>query len=310
MAIYDVYGVQLSKTYDVNGTALAKAYDVYGSEVFTEGLPAPLVDYSDYSFTQQWASKGVSYTQGFAIYDGKVFWVSKNGNSTIPASCYVFNLSDGSQALDTESITVRSGHGNSISIDYPKLYASTAYDPPVVYVNEIASDLSEATHEKTLAITDGCVSLDTCIDETNSNVLWTHGHGSNTTSPDENFISKWDLRQLTDNGDGTYTPRLIQSVKTPKPVTFLPDSIFYLQGCTFHNGMLWYANGYAGSASKAYVVAVNPNTGAVMHVIDLETTAEPEGVQFYPDAEAEGGYAMYVGFAGMTLRKYTFGALE
>lgn len=305
MAVYDINGNALSSVYDINGNALHYVYDIEGNEIFsgTTGV----VDYSNYSFSQKWASKGIGSTQGFAIHDDKVFWVSKSGNDSIPANCYVWNLSDGSQALSSNPITIQSGHGNSISIAFPKLYASTAYAPPVVYVNNL-TNAYVATLDKTLAINDGCVSLDTCIDETDSNILWTHGHGSNATSPNENFISKWDLTDLTDNGDGTYTPKLIQSVKTPKPTTFLPNSEFYLQGCCFHDGMLWYANGYSGTASQAYVVAVDPNSGEVMHIIDCETTAEPEGVQFYPDSEAVGGYAMYVGFQGMLLRKYTFGA--
>lgn len=307
MAIYYINATYLNKAYDSDGSELLYAYDANGNVIYSADQQS-VVDYTNYSYTQKWGTKGIGSTQGFDIYDNKVFWVSKSGNSSIPANCYVWNLADGTQALQSNPITIQSGHGNSISIAFPKLYASTAYAPPVVYINALASDFT-ATLEKTLAINDGCVSLDTCIDETNKNILWTNGHYESEDNPNVNIISKWDLTDLTDNGDGTYTPRLIRSAFTPKPVTFLPDSVFYLQGCTFHDGMLWYANGYSGAGSKAYVVAVNPIDGTVQYIIDLETTSEPEGVQFYPDEEAVGGYAMYVGFQGMELRKYTFGAL-
>lgn len=294
MAIYSVDGDVLSNAYDVNGNQLLNAYDIDGNLVYSSGSG---VDYTSYSYVQKWASKGISSTQGFAIHDDKVFWVSKSGNSSIPANCYVWNLSDGSQALNSQPITIQSGHGNNLSFDYPILYATTAYNPPYVYVNRLTSDYV-ATLEKTLYMNDGSDNCDACVDEQDKTVLWTIGH----TDRNVYLVSKWNLNNLTDNGDGTYTPELLQTVETP-----LTQS-FYFQGCTSHDGLLWYANGYAGS-SIAYVFAINPNTGAIVYTINCETTEEPEGVEFYPDPDAIGGYAMYVGFQGMMLRKYTFGAL-
>lgn len=301
MSIYDGNGIAITNAYAIDGHDISTAYDITGEVIFRES--EPIVDYTNYAYVQKWASKGISSTQGFDIYDGKVFWISKSGNSTIPANCYVWNLSDGSQALETQPITVYSGHGNNLSFDFPKLYATSAYTPHV-YVNSVTNDF-EFSLLKTLYITDGCIDCDACIDEYDKSILWTLGHtanSSNTSAP--YIISKWNLNNLTDNGDGTYTPQLIQSVNTPQPA-----NSFYFQGCHFHDGLLWYANGYNGASTGAYVFGVNPNTGEVEYTINCNTTAEPEGVCFYPDANAVGGYALYVGFAGMMLRKYTFGAL-
>lgn len=299
MAIYDINGTALSAAYNASGSALSDAYDVDGNNVFSTSSP----DYSSYSYTQTWSSKSVSNTQGFAIYNDMVFWVSKSGNSSTDASCYVWNLSDGSQALDSAYITIYSGHGNSLSFAFPLLYCSTAYQPSNCYVNTIADDYLTASLTQTLVFDDTSVSCDVCIDETDSTVLWTLGHTGTTTS-DPFVISKWDLDDLTDNGDDTYTPALLQSVETAQP-----DNSIYFQGCSFHDGILWYANGYSGSSTDAYVFGVDPDSGEVLYTIDCETTAEPEGVTWVADAEAVGGYAMYVGFQGMALRKYTFGAL-
>ena len=305
MAIYSLDGEALGSVYDLDGNSLSRAYDIDGNVIFEKS--GSLINYDSYTFTQKWASKGINATQGFAIHDDKVFWIQKSGNSSVPSTCYVFNLSDGSQALESPTITLHTGHGNSLAFDYPLLYASTAYDPPVVYVNRLSSDYT-AVLEKTLKINDGCAALDVCIDENDKTILWTNGLLNSSEHPNQNVISKWDIADLTDNGDGTYTPRLIKSVYTPKPETVLQNAVYYIQGSTFHDGMLWYTNGYNGS-SNSYVVAVDVTTGEIAHVIDLQTTAEPEGIQFYPDDTVIGGYAMYVGFLGMALRKYTFESL-
>lgn len=300
MSVYNKDGAALNTIYAENGSTLYTAYDVNGLMVYS-GSSDP--DYTDYSYTQKWSSKSISNTQGFAIYDGKVFWISKSGNSTVPANCYVWNLSDGTQALDDAYITVYSGHGNNLSFAFPLLYCTTAYQPSNCYVNTMSNDFTSATLTKTLVFDDSSVSCDACIDETDSDILWTLGHTGTTTS-DPFVISKWDLTDLTDNGNGTYTPAMLQTVETAQPANSI-----YFQGCAFHDGILWYANGYSGSGTGAYVFGVNPNTGAVLYTINCNTTAEPEGVAWVADSEAIGGYAMYVGFQGMALRKYTFGAL-
>lgn len=292
MPVYNLNGEPLANIYDLNGNLLPYAYDLNGNQIYSKGQP---VDYRIYSFTQKWASKGIGATQGFAIHDGKVYWVKKSGNDTVQSPCYVWNLSDGSQALDTATINLYCGHGNNLSFDYPLIYATTAYSPPYVYVNSLDSN-NVATLVRTLYINDGCTNCDACIDEDDKTILWTIGH----TEENYYLLSKWDLTILTDNGDGTYTPDLLQTVHVP-----LIQS-FYFQGCTFHDGMFWFANGYAGS-SVAYVFAVNPATGAIVYTVNCETTEEPEGVAFNYE---NGEYVMYVGFAGMMLRRYTFKKLN
>ena len=297
--LYDKNGNQVISAFSKSGTALLSAYDVNGRLVFSSNPP----DYSDYSFVQKWASKGISNTQGFDVYDGKVYWISKSGNSSVNASCYVWNLSDGSQAFSSQPITIYSGHGNSLDIVYPKAYAGTAYSPATAYENTLSADLQTFTLSKTFNLAeDVTYGHDVCIDENEETIMWSLAHTGAIGSHNPFLLSKWDITDLTNNGDGTYSPRLISSVSTPNP-----SNSEYFQGITMHDGMIWYASGYPND--QAYVYAVNPTTGAVMYSINCDTTAEPEGVAWVADAEAVGGYALYVGFQGMLLRKYTFGAL-
>lgn len=303
MAVYDKNGNLLSHVYGKDGTELSYAYDKAGNVIFS--VDAPLPDYTRYSYTEKWSSKNISNTQGFDIYNDKVYWISKSGDSSAPADCYVWNLSDGSQAFANQPITIYSGHGNSLDIAYPKAYAGTAYSPATAYENTLSSDGQVFTLSKKLSLSeDSTYGHDVCVDESDVSILWSLAHTGAIGTDAPYKLSKWDLSTLTDNGDGTYSPRLIKSVTTPKP------SVEYFQGMTMHNGIIWYACGYTGTSTNAYVFAVDPDTGEVVYTIDCETTAEPEGVAWYPYANAPGGYALYVGFQNMVLRRYIFAELN
>lgn len=296
MAIFDKQGNALTRAYNLNEEIVTEAYDVDGNLIFNDNP----IDYSNYSYTQKWPSKGIASTQGFAIYDNKVFWVSKSGDSSVPANCYVWNLADGSQALEEPYITAYTGHGNSLSFSFPLLYATTAYAGEKVYINEISNDYQTATLIKTLVLYGG-LSCDACVDDLNDNILWSIHHTTSLSDRDTPWcIRKWDLSNLTDNGNGTYTPKLLKNVDIAQPANSP-----YFQGCAFHNNIFWYACGYSGN-SVAYVFGINSNTGEYLYSINCNTTAEPEGVAWVEDESVYGGYALYVGFQGMMLRKYTF----
>lgn len=292
MAIYNKGGSVLTDAYSVNGNELNNVYDINGDLVFDKGG----VDYTNYSFTQKWVSKGITPAQGFDIYDDKVFWVQKSGDATIPSNCYVWNLSDGTQALSSQYVTIYSGHGNNVAFAYPNVYCSPAYPPSRAYVNTVSADFMTFTLDKTLVFDDGSTDCDVCLDETDNTIVWTLGHTNDHTDLSAPFyISKWDLDDLTDNGDDTYTPNMLNTVSTPQP-----SSSYYFQGCRMHDGLLWYTSG--DGTQRAYVFAANPNTGAVEYTIDLETNTEPEGLAWI-------GNTLYVGFQGMMLREYTFAQL-
>ena len=295
--IYGKDGNALSSAYDKDGIGLSGAYDVDGQIVFGG------IDYTNYSYTQKWASKGISNAQGIDIYNDLVFWVAKSGDDTVPSNCYVWNLSDGTQALDTAYITVYSGHGNNLSFsnDGSKLIATTAYQPSRVFINSVGQNYVMSLSQ-TLVLNDGSTNCDACYDLNDNTIMWSLGHTAGSSDLSAPYkVSKWDLTDLTDNGDGTFTPALLQTVTVTQP-----SSSFYFQGCKVHEGILWFPNG--NGTGRSYIYGVNPNTGEYLYTIDLETNTEPEGLSWYPDAQAVGGYAMYVGFQGMMMRKYTFAA--
>lgn len=300
--IFDINGSELFNAFAKDASPLDYAFDVTGNIVFEPD--AEQLDYTQYSYTEVWGEKNIPASQGFDIYDGKVFWVAKMGNDSIPANCYVWNLSDGSQAFSDPYVTIYSGHGNNLSFHPPHVYISHAYPYPTassVYINNVSDDLQTFTLEKTLTFNDGTEDLDCCLDEYNLNRLWTLGHISEESTTW--IVSKWNLANLTINGDGTYTPELLQTAYTAQPET---NRNF--QGIRHHDGMIWYCNG--NGAQRAHVYAINPTTGERLYEIDLETNAEPEGLVWRREQNAPGGWALYVGFQRMALRRYTFELLE
>lgn len=296
MAIYNVNAEQLTNAFELGGTPIYEAFNIDGIKVFSN-----YNDYTEYTFIQKWGAKSVASAQGLDIKDNIVFWISKSGDSTIPADCYVWNLSDGSQALSEPYITVYSGHGNNLSFasDKNELIATPAYPQSRVFINTFTQGY-EMTLSKTLVLNDGSTDCDACYDPNDSNIMYSLGHTANSADLTAPFlVSKWDLTRLKNNGDGTYTPLLISKSKTPQP-----SNSYYFQGCKFHDGLLWFSCGMP--ASNAFVYAVNPISGSVVVTIDCDTTKEPEGIAWVEDSNASGGYALYVGFESMMLRKYTF----
>lgn len=293
MGIYDVDGVGIHEPYDVSEERVSNAYDIDGEVIWVSG-----VDYTSYSWTQQFANKGIA-VQGFDIYDNKVFWAAPTGNNRV-ATLYVLQLSDGEQIAQTTAVTY---HGNNLDMShYPEMYAWSAYSPSRVYISDMNDDYTSALID-TLIINDGSVDCDGCLDPDDNTILWTLGHTAGSSDLSAPYrISKWDLHDMTDNGDGTHTPALLQTVTSSQPA-----SSFFYQGCKMHDGVLWYANG--NGSGRAYVYGVDPDTGEQLYTIDLETSTEPEGLAWYPDDNAYGGYALYVGFRLMGLRKYTFAPL-
>lgn len=302
MAVYNVSGTQVDTIYLLDGDLCKEACTVNGNSVYVN-----YGDFFDYEFTEVWTNSiDGTYPQGFDVKDNMVFWVSKNGNDTIPADCYVFDLDDGSSALSTDYITVYSGHGNNLSFadDENTLIASPAYPPSKAYVNTFDSSYA-MTLSKTLVLNDGSTDCDVCFDPDDDNIIYSLGHTGNSQQTDKPFIiSKWDISHLSDNGDGTFTPQRINSVATPQPL-----NTYFFQGCKYYAGLLWFASGYYTASTSCYVYGVSPITGNVIVTINCNTTKEPEGLAWVDDVNAPGGVALYVGFEKMMMRKYTFNSL-
>lgn len=295
MSLYKVDGSPVEIAYRVSGEILTSAYDATGQEIYDN-----TVDYDSYTYDSMYTLSTLSsHTQGFDIYGGVICAFRADDKM------YLFNLSDGSTI--TSNISAVSSHGDSASFgnefydpadEFPLIYVTSDKTPAEIYVNRITRSSSTLIRTLKFPATAGYYGA-ASVDSANNNIYILSYKEQNYTSDNsganKTVVSKWDLSNLTDNGDGTYTPEFISQYERP--------FIYVMQGLTFHDNMIWIASGYGSVASHIY--AMNPDTGEILHTITLPNSTEIEGVSFVKDTNDE--YYMVVLQWGGVFTKYTFG---
>lgn len=294
MAVYNIQGNSLNVIYDADGSALNTAYDISENVVYTSA--PPVVDYDNYTLSESF-SLSVGNCQGIAVHNNVLFQFRASGTS-VQNLVSLFNLTDKSTIIS--NMTINSEHGDSASFsneyyangdEFPLLYVTADTTPAKLYVNRVTR--SEATLVKTLVFPSSAGYWGAGAFDFENNICYILAYKIQSyTSATNNatVVSKWDLSNLTDNGDGTYTPAFISQYERA--------FIYCMQGLEYHDGLIWVASGYGGQQS--YVYAISPTDGTLLHTIDLNTTTEVEGCVFVSDTK------MLVGLQGGQYRYYTF----
>lgn len=293
MSIYSKNGVLLSNVFGVSGANLVRAYSKSGEVVFSKQIGP---DYNNPTITNIGGSVAASNTQGVEAYDGILFvW---NGGNTLR----LYNLATSSLESISSITTTISSHGNDLS--FSTEFYSESDEFPLLYVN--ASQCLRIQHNGNTwsatylwrLRTPGVYGME-IADAFDGNTLITIGYSeAQYTYTDTNklIIAKWDMTDLTDNGDGTYTPKLLTTVTR--------DWLECLQGASYHDGYLWVASGLGNTGNKGHIYALNTNTGAIAFDIDTGDTREIEGLAWaYSNAD---GWYMVFGQVGIGFRKITF----
>lgn len=298
MSVYNVNGTEIMSVYGGDGAELNYAFNKNGDTVHSKGSGA--VDYDSYTMASLHnESTWLGNCQGIAIHNGVLFQFR-----TGPDVVTLFDFSDWS--VINASMSIDSDHGDSatfstefynVNDEFPLIYVTADTTPAIIYVNRVTR--STATLIKTLKFSQSAGYYGAGAFDWENNICYllaykennyqTDGGGTNTT-----VVSKWDLTNLTDNGDGTYTPAFVSQYERA--------FIYVMQGLTFHDGMIWISSGYGGSTS--YVYAMEPSTGEILHTITMDTT-EVEGIQFVYDSVAQ-SYYLVTGQQGGKYKKYTF----
>ena len=302
--IYDVNGNSLANAYDVDGSALNTAYDVDGNIVYNSGMPIP--DYDDYTMSSLY-NLTVANCQGIAINNGVLFQFRASGS--VSNKVCLFDFSSGASIIQNMDIT--SDHGDSATFsheyyaesdEFPLIYVTADTTPAKIYVNRITR--SSATLVKTLVFPSSAGYYGAGAFDWENNICYLLAYKKNNYQTDDSgtnttVVSKWDLSNLTDNGDNTYTPAFISQYERA--------FIYVMQGLAYHDGYIWICSGYGSTASNIY--AMNPSTGVIDHTITMADTTEIEGIDFVFDS-ATNMYYMVTGQQGGIYKKYTFAASD
>ena len=193
--------------------------------------------------------------QGFAVYGDYLFQFFDGGY------CRVYNMNT-AQLINSFSIAV--GHANQVSFSdtfydsgdtFPLLYVTDANG--VIYVCRITT--LSGSIVKTLALGSAFgVSANLCIDQSNTGIGYSialKNYDIYADSDNPYVIKKVDLTDLTDNGDDTYTPAVLDTFE----ITPSTRSILQQSACV--NGKLFIPRGiYSASNNSLTVVDLTSKT--------------------------------------------------
>lgn len=305
MAVYDLNGEALEAVYDVEGNELSSVFDTEGNEIPVHDEPYPL-DYSQYTITDLFTYADTVFN-GFDVYGNKLF------NIRADSQICIFNLS--TETL-LERVSVSAGHGDSASFSnekydsadlYPLLYVTTDYTPAEVRVVRIMNGSTSVVKKLVFpssvgyyggGVYDFANGLCYILAYKEQDYL------SSQSGANKTIVTIWDLTDLTDNGDDTFTPAYVDGYER--------DFIYCMQGMQFHDGYIWIASGF-NQGTNQYVYAMKPDTGVIDYTIELDDTIEIEGCAWVFDEE-ENKYWMLVGqqngSTGVNYSKIEFPILE
>lgn len=217
-------------------------------------------------------------SQDIDIFGGYMF-VAFSGDDLIR----VYSMAD--QSL-VGSLEVNTNHGSGMQFSNEYYADSDAF--PLLYVggwtsnliNVVRVQLTNGTFSGTVVRT---IKIPTTygsyaspsIDGAN-NILYTYAH-SNSSIPnsDNMIIASWDLDSLTDNGDNTYTPKLLGQCESPSVGTY--------QGHKYYGGRIYMTASNTGSPYEPKMYAIDCGSGEIVTTIDIKPilNSELEGLCYY-----------------------------
>lgn len=272
--IYDKFGNTLSSAYDLEGNQLSQAYDKSGNKVFNS---QPAYDYDDYSISNVLFSLSGSSFQSFTVHDGVIAQFQADDKINL------INSINGS--VIASQMYCKSYHGQSSFFlndyydeddEFPLLMVMGSYvNSWINRITRSGTNLVKTIYIPT-TIQYGGYKLGNAFDAEH-NVMYMLGYTNQNYQTDDGgtnklIISKWDLSNLTDNGDDTFTPELISTVQR--------DFLVCIQGSCYYDGMIWATSGYGSGTSHVY--ALDPATAEILHTITL-SSVEVEGCAWVDD---------------------------
>ena len=221
--------------------------------------------------------------QGFAIYSNFLFQFMADDLVRL------YDINDMGALIG--DVATKCGHGNSAvfsdtfydsSDEFPLVYVSDIDGN--VYVNRITRTSSELIRTLYFNPATFAYTPQLALDKA-SNICYVVGKIANDVYVTDGLkITKCDLSNLTDNGDGTYTPAIIETYN------ITPGSIYQvLQGVKYLNGCLYLCSGSGSQSVHSDICIVDTTTKTVINHINnfpaIPTVEELEDIEFYPNPE-------------------------
>ena len=265
MAIYNIDGNLLSSAYNIDGNQLDYAYDIDGNLIYTRTQPQ--YDYDDYSITNLFTYSGTNF-QAFAYHNGVIAQCREND---------ALHMIDASTHSLLYKVTMDFEHGNSCQFSdeyyadgdaFPLFYVRATG----IYVYRISNGASSLVRKYAFSTSDiGTYVAGFGVDSTNKRLYTvSYTEGTYTSKTGLCRFCAFDMDDLTDNGDGTYSMALLYSHDS----TWF-DRFEAIQGSCYHDEYLFVATGMSGS--QQYIVLFDVATGTISHVITIGNTVETEG---------------------------------
>ena len=271
------------RAYKPDGDVLNFAYDYDGNLIYQS-------QYATYTITNLYGQAASS--QGFDVYENILAQWNGSGHTL-----GLRNVNSGGYIV-REIPTDITSHGNDISF-FPYKYDS-GDTLPLLLVDNICLRFYQVNGSWVSSVIKTYkFQYNTYGSGFNGNTLITISYTSNTYTYSESnklVIQTWDMTNLTENQDGTFTPEMLTSVTRPW--------LECVQGASYHDGYFWIASGL-GNAIPSHVYALNIRTGNVELDVNLQANGELEG-QAWAYNEIDGWYALTAQLGGYGYRKITF----
>lgn len=262
MGIYDINGSSINLAYARAGGLLNTAYDMNGAVVWTRDE----IDYDSHVEATLF-NYPQSNMQGFAIYNGKIAQVKEN------SALHIIDIATGTK---TREVSMDMGHGNSCQFsdvfydeddEFPLFYIRNSG----VWVYRIVDTASTLIKKYSFGHFIETYVAGFGIDSENRR-FYTASYTEGTYQSKTGLmrICSWDMDSEIDNGNGTYSFELLDT-----NVFSWFDRFDAVQGSCFYNGYFFISCGLNGTTQ--YVVAVDPNTLEIAHLITYSGKQETEG---------------------------------
>ena len=275
--IREMVRIPENSVYTVGGNPIEMKKQRYAVEQMDIAAP-PIAD----------ITQGSVYAhQGMTIKNGVIFQLYSND---------VVVLMDYATGLTISELKINSAHGDTIDFsneyyadgdEFPLAYITADSNPAMVFVVRITRTSTELVKTYTFPLDKTGYFAGHSLDAMNK-ILYQVGYTEASYGTDDNgtnymIVSAWDLKDVTDNGDGTYTPRFMKSFKTP----FIRTA----QGQAYFNGLIACVSSHNQLPTNSEIIFIDPDREKVVSVLsefpeNVKTQLELEGIAFVEEGNA------------------------